>query len=131
MCLYDEMVRVWVFASLVHAWHMHRYLQYQFNLARVRTNAFCNRVSIGKRRPYERHDWSAMNGNGHGGSLTVAPRQAPIGPHMSPIQLRNTITQTRGSVAISICLRKIMTGLQSMHCCIVGSLLFYTMESSR
>lgn len=85
MCLYGGMVRVRVFASFVHVWHMCGYLQWRFDLARVRTDVFCNQVSIGKRRP-----WILMN-------IMIAPPFSltpfrsmlliSCRPHTFPIQL--------------------------------------------
>ena len=40
MCLYDAMVRVRIFASLNHVWHMRGFLRCHFNLARVRMDVY-------------------------------------------------------------------------------------------
>ena len=50
-CQHSELMWVRVFSSSSHVWHMRGYFQCHSNLARVRTDAFSNRVSISKQRP--------------------------------------------------------------------------------
>ena len=62
MCLHDEMVRVQVFVSGIHVWHIRGFLQWHINLALVRTDVFF-KSSFGWQTKaliiHERHDCAA------------------------------------------------------------------------
>ena len=89
MCLYDEMLRTWLFVSAIHVWQVHEYLQWHINLARVRTDVFGESSFEWQRKVLiisKLHGCAVKDDNSLDGSLTVLRWEATIGPYPSPIQ---------------------------------------------